>query len=179
MLAAAGGAGLAVVHLPVRFAPQYFGSVNGLMHLPWQSTYPVWQESVHAPFAHTLPGMHVTPVSPLLQFAEAPQNVKSVSGSMHLPWQLMSPAWHVSWHWPPAQTSPLGHWLPALTPWQLPVAPQYCVLDVGSVQAPPHTICPVMHELPQVPFEQIDPSVHAVPAEPLPPAAQAPVAPQC
>jgi hypothetical protein len=71
----------------------------------------------------------VEPVA--LHAPDAPQWFLSVCGSMHVPPQFTSPAWHVSPHVPPEQTFPAGQ--------ALPQAPQLALSVWTLVQAPPQT----------------------------------------
>jgi hypothetical protein len=62
-----------------------------------------------------------------------------------------------------------------------PVAPQFVVLERGSTQLPPQSICDPGHDTWQLPFAQTLPLLHAVPAFPVAPASprpHPPLAPQ-
>jgi hypothetical protein len=83
----------------------------------------------------------------------APQFVRLVVGSMHVPPQLMRPAWHESAHEPPLQTCPAVHDVPPDPPPtpQAPDAPQCVRSVVGLMQLPPQLMSPGWQETAQPP----------------------------
>jgi hypothetical protein len=64
-------------------APQYFGFVSGSMHTPSQTIIPALQFGTHFPSVHIIPASQREPTFAPAQVAEAPQNARSVIGSMH------------------------------------------------------------------------------------------------
>ena len=97
--------------------PQLFGSTLVSTQVPLQLDSPAWQLSPQVPPEQTLPARHLTPGDPTPlapQPVVAPQLVRSVPGSMHLPPQLTSPLWQVSPQVPPEQTFPAAHVVPAV-----------------------------------------------------------------
>jgi hypothetical protein len=154
------------------------------MHVPLQLMVPGVHASEHMLLAQTYPGpkpaatlVQSVPWSPFAQFPVAPQKFKLDDGSMHV-WftpskQLTRPAVHVSWQDPPEQTSPAGHVVPALTPVQGLVAPQYFWSVCGLTHVPPQTICPESQLALQTPSVQTVPAAHAIaPVQVLPEAPQ-------
>jgi hypothetical protein len=100
---------------------------------------------------------------------------------MHVPLQLISPAWQVTTHTLLPHTDPAGQVSPAVpTPAvpHCPVAPQYWLLVVGSTQDPPQSISVCRHDVWHALPEQTSPAGHVMPTEPLPPVPHSPVAPQ-
>jgi hypothetical protein len=156
-------------------APQWSRSVEGSTQTPLQLMRPPWHESWQVPPAQTCPGEQMAPALPPLQSELAPQWARSVSGSMQVEAQLMSPVWQVSWQLPPTQTSPEPQAAPALTPWQSAEAPQCAPSFEGFTQVPPQLTRPVWQESWHDPLLQTWPEVHEVPA--FPPV-QSPTAPQ-
>jgi hypothetical protein len=86
------------------------------MQVDPQLTSPDWQVSWHVPFTQTCPPPQTWPAFSPKQSPVAPQCVFSVVGLMHVPPQLMRPAWHESWQTPALQTCPVAHAVPALGP---------------------------------------------------------------
>lgn len=121
------------------------------MHLPPQSMSPCWHVNVHCPEPSQIsPATQAVPGF-WSQGSEAPQKLKSTSGSMHLPPQSMRPCWQVNMHCPdPSQISPGPQAVPGF--WsQGADAPQWVPLVFGSTQAPPHTMRPGWHTRVQAP----------------------------
>jgi hypothetical protein len=90
------------------------------------------------------------PTLPTPQPAVAPQYDELVVGSMQAPPHATSPVGHVQPE-PLAHDAPVGQTAPALptppTP-QPAVAPQYCVLAVGSMHVPPQLTSPLAQHSP-------------------------------
>jgi len=129
----------------------------------------------------TLPFVHAAPLLPPAapHPVVAPQLVRLVRGSTHVPPQLICRPGQETPQLPFAQTLPAAHEEPALPPPtpHAPVAPQFERLVNGSMQTPPQLICKPGHDTEHVPLPQTMPTAHALPA--LPPATPQPaVAPQ-
>ena len=128
--------------------------VKGSTHVPPQLIWPPGHETWQLPPLQTLPDAHAAPAlpPPSPQPAVAPQFVRLVVGSMHVPPQLMRPAWHESAHAPPLQTCPAVHDVPVVPPPtpQAPVAPQ-CVRSVVGSMHVPQLMSPGWHETAHAP----------------------------
>jgi hypothetical protein len=146
------------------------------MHVPPHSTIPAWQLTAHFPAEQTVPLGQAFPAFAPAQSPLAPQCALLVAGSMHVPPHWTCPAKHVTAHLPPEQTVPLAQAVPALAPEHAPLAPQWALSVLGSMQLPPHSIVPLGQLSAHVPAAQTLPAAQAAPA--LAPA-QSPLAPQC
>jgi hypothetical protein len=157
-------------------APQLVALVFGSMHTPWQSIsvpgHVTWQLVPE----HTAPDEHAMPALPAScgalastrtpQLAVAPQLVRLVVGSTHVPLQSICDPGHETWQLPPAHTVPLAHDAPTPpsppTPHAL-LEPQLLRLVFGSTHTPPQLTCVPGHETAHdpfahtLPFEQVAP----------------------
>jgi hypothetical protein len=100
---------------------------------------------------------------------------------MHVPLQLMKPAWQSTPHALPLQMLPAPHALPALPPGapHPGVAPQKLLFVVGSTHVPPQLMRPTWQLGLHVPALQMVPDEQGLPADPPASAAPQPaVAPQ-
>jgi hypothetical protein len=98
-------------------APQKVRLEVESMQVPPQLMSPDWQLRAHVPALHTWPVRHALPAEPAPPVphpAVAPQYIREVVGSTHVPLQLMSPAWQLSAHKPLLQTCPLLHIAPVV-----------------------------------------------------------------
>jgi hypothetical protein len=167
-----------LVQLPA--APQYPSLVVGSMQVPPQFTCPDGQVTAHAPLTQICPrGKQSVPSLTPAQLPVAPQNVRSVAGSMHVP-----P--HETWapgqaQVPVEQTAPVPTVLPQLAPAllptpmlvQLPDAPQKLASMAGFTQLPPQLTCPDGHDTTHALLTQTCPArLQSVPGEPMPPLPQ-------
>jgi hypothetical protein len=169
-------------------APQWFGSLCGLMQTPLHKSCPVWHVRPQVPFEQTFPWAHTWPAVPASatpQPVVAPQKPGFVLGSTHVgvPFTVQStrPPPQFAWQEPDEQTSPAPHVTPAVPASPAPhpaVAPQCAPLLVGSMHEAPHATCPAGQLIEQTPPAQAWPLPHAVPAEPVPPTPHPVVAPQ-
>jgi hypothetical protein len=80
----------------------------------------------------------------------------------------MRPDWHETWQLPPLQTCPAAQAVPAVPlSWpQLPAAPQFVRLVMGSMQLWPHWTIPGGHAIWHTPRAQTLPAVQALPQVP-------------
>jgi hypothetical protein len=161
-------------------APQCVALVLGSKHAPLHTSWVPGHETWHVPPLQTLPAAHVAPWLPAPHVPLAPQKVRFVEGSTHVPLQLIWPPGQETWQLPPLQTLPAAHVAPGLPP---PgphpvVAPQFVRLVVGSMHVPPQLMRPAWQESAHAPPLQTCPAVHDVPPDP-PPTPHAPAAPQC
>ncbi len=100
-------------------------------------------------------------MAPPVQSGPAPQRLRSVSGSMHLPPQASCvPGQPVVRQVPALQTSPVAHTAP---PAHVADAPQCAGSFAGSTQVPPQRARFGAHVTAHVPAEQTWPSPHAAP----------------
>jgi hypothetical protein len=152
-------------------APQKLRLLRGSTHVPLQFTRPVWHVSAQLPALQTSPGAHAAPTVPtpkLPQPIVAPQKLRFVRGSTHVPLHSTSPCWQETEHEPALQTSPLAQITPAVPP-ELPhpeVAPQKLRLVSGLTQVPLQFTRPAWHVTAHVPALHTSPDAHAVPAVP-------------
>ncbi len=127
--------------------PQLFGSVPRLTHvgvpLTLQLVSPFWQLRTHPPSWHVWPAWQAVPAFGAQPGTVAPQYVLFVSGSTHWFWQSACVGPHVIWQLPLKQMWPVWHVVPALTPVQLPLAPQNVGLVCGSM----HVFRPLMLQM--------------------------------
>jgi hypothetical protein len=167
-------------------APQLVGLLSGSMQAPPQFTSLPAHDTWHVPALHTYPLTHAAPAPPsptppsaIPQVPVAPQLDRLVSGSTHVPPQLISFPGQEIWQEPLPQRLPLLQTMPVLPPPvpQRPDAPQYELFVSGSMHVPPQSISLPGQDTWQVPFAHTLPLLHAVPALP-PPFPQSPVAPQ-
>jgi len=86
---------------------------------------------------------HATPTLAAAQSSVAPQNARSVCGSMQLSPQSSRPAAQRPEHLPATHDSAVLHATPAFAAAQSPVAPQNAAFVVGSMHFPPHATKPV------------------------------------
>jgi hypothetical protein len=154
-------------------APQWVGSVSGLMQMPLQLISPVGHERAHMPPLQTWPFTHcvprLLPASSTPQPGVAPQKVGSVAGLMQMAPQFTSPVGHETEHTPPLQTWPFRHSVPAepASPMSHPaVAPQCMLLLVGSTHIPPQTSCIPGHDVVHPLFTHALPGRQALPHVP-------------
>lgn len=84
--------------------PQLFRSVAKVVQVPPQSTVPVAQELEHAPALQTWPARQTEPSLAPAQSALAPQNDRSVRGSMQRVPHFTVPEGQESAQRPPVQT---------------------------------------------------------------------------
>ena len=111
------------------------------------------------------PAAQVVPSSAPVQVPEAPQKVRSVSGSTQVPPQERRPAWQDSSQVPaPLQMKPAAQVVPSSAPVQVPAAPQKVRSVSGSMQVPPQASRPAWHDSSQVPAPlQTEPAAQVVP----------------
>jgi hypothetical protein len=134
------------------------------MHVPPQLTRPLWHDSEHTPPSQTSPAAQAVPELAPAQSSLAPQYCSLLSGSMHVPPQLMRPLWHVKEHTPPLHTSPLAQIVPSLPVLQSPLAPQYWLFVIGLMHVPSQLMRPLWHVSEHTPPSQTSPSAQFVPA---------------
>jgi hypothetical protein len=167
-------------------APQCTSLVFGSTHEPPQLISLPGHATAQALELHTSPSarqlLPALPLPPMPQPVVAPQYWLLLVGSTQVPLQLISLPGQVTAQPLGVQTSPLvvQFWpgLPIPPVPQPAVAPQYWLLEVGSMQVPPQSISLPGHETEHCPLPHTCPEGHATPAlpEPLPhPSA----APQC
>jgi hypothetical protein len=166
-------------------APQWTALVAGSMQLPPQFTSAPGQVTWHPVGVHTSPRLRqLAPALPVPapQPVVAPQYWLLLAGSTHVPLQLISLPGQVIAQPFGVHTSPrVVQFWPALPIPPVPqpaVAPQYWLLDVGSMHVPLQLISLPGHETPHCPLAQTSPDGHCVPVLPAPPAPQPAVAPQ-
>jgi hypothetical protein len=133
---------LPVAHF-VPQAPQLFGSLELLVHVPAQFSWPDWQEVTHAPVLHSVPDEQA--------WLQVPQLLLSDCRSTHAVPQRVALGPHAAApHIPPEQVWPVPH--------ALPQAPQLLgsVLRAVQTELEPavQTIWPVGHA-PHVPPTQL------------------------
>jgi hypothetical protein len=121
-------------------APQYVWSDDGLMHAAPHAICPPGQPHVPpvqiAPVPTVVP--QAAPAEAPLHAPEAPQCVALVCGSTQTPPHEICEPGQLTWHAPATHILPVSEQSsPMLTPAQLPEAPQYVRLVLGSMQAPP------------------------------------------
>ena len=144
-------------------APQKVRSAAGSMHLPPQSTSPVWHDRTHWPTSQAKPAPQVWPPP---QVASAPQARGSFCGSRQVPPQSTSPGWQDKAQAPAEQTWPESQAAPALPPVQAPEAPQNARSVIGSTHLPPQSTRPAAQVTAQAPAEQTLPATQALPHAP-------------
>jgi hypothetical protein len=139
-------------------APQWTRFNCGSTHVPLQSIRPAWHERAQLPPLQTRPAAQTAPAlpPPKPHPAVAPQELRLVCGSTHVPLQFTRPDWQESAQLPPLQTLPPLQVTPAVPP-ATPhpvVAPQKTRLVLESTQLPLQSISPGGHDTAQRPAAQ-------------------------
>jgi hypothetical protein len=142
-------------------APHHARSVDGSTHLPPQASWPAGHDSWQTPATQTCPPAQIVPAVAPLHPAPAPQKLRSVSGSTHLPPHASWPAGHPApLQLPLAQVWPAPHTAP---PAHVADTPQWFGSTIGSTHAPPHVARFGAQESAQLPPEQTWPAPHRRP----------------
>jgi hypothetical protein len=144
----------------------------GSTQVPSQTISLPGQETVQVLDTHASPEAQTIPAEPLPlpHPTDAPQNCVLEVGSMQLPPHTISLPGQETVQALDTHASPEAQTVPA-EPLPLPqpaLAPQYCALEVGSMQVPPQTISLPGQETVQALDTHASPEAQTVPAEPLP-----------